>query len=494
MGDTEEGNGMEMEELNRADHGRAASGTSKGGSEEPDGISRLTMVILGCVFCISVAVIIVTSTLSTLNTDSATSVDTSELDEILLSGISNKIYPGVVAVTGLADGTILYANSFGTFDYLEVNPDSSAVSMDSLFDIASLSKTLATTTAVGLLYQRGYLDLNASIADVLGEPTYAETGGKQNVTVLNCLLHNAGYLPDPNPQYFTSTFGCPNTADYHPAQDLSCMDMIYSSLLNEVLTQPPNTLYVYSDLSFITLHFVVGKIVYNNSLVPTSALRPNCTGYTLADKGMLYSCYFEAFVRTNAFEEAEQWVSTGYLPPTDAYDTCVPTTNDTTYRHMLNQGDVMDSNCYAMGGICGHAGIYTTAPDAGKILRRLAVLASSTDADPVAPYKEWLNVTTVQLFAKEHNQTQSSRALGWTTNDPTVKDYGFSNSCGKLSELTFMHIGYTGTCGCVDPVNKVWSVILTNRVYMLDGVMGNSTNTKLIYQQYHNTIVDLFLS
>eukprot|EP01034_Spumella_vulgaris_P043093 gene43093-53482_t len=67
------------------------------------------------------------------------------------------------------------------------------------------------------------------------------------------------------------------------------------------------------------------------------------------------------------------------------------------------------------------------------------------------------------MFQAWYNQTLSFRALGWTTNDATVNDCGFSGSCGNMSPQTFMHIGYTGTCVCVDPVNKVWSVVLTNR-------------------------------
>jgi len=304
------------------------------------------------------------------------------------------------------------------------------------------------------------------------------------------LLHNAGYKPDPDPLYSDPAFGCKNTADYYPQEDFSCIEQVYAGFLQESLVTPPGQAYVYSDLSFITLQFIVGSVVYRNKLVPSTSLLTECANLSPTDKnlGFTYNCYFEAFVRTEVFQESAKWMpNTGYLPPATSTDACQPSINDTTWRHMLVQGHVHDPNCYAMGGVCGHAGMFSTAPDLAKMLTRLLNLAVGTQSSIIPETgREWLNSTTVQYFSTEYNHTQSSRALGWTTNDASVNDYGFSGSCGNMSAQTFMHLGYTGTCVCIDPVNKIWSVVLTNRV--MNG--GSSDGVKTVYRAFHNAILE----
>jgi CubicO group peptidase (beta-lactamase class C family) len=363
----------------------------------------------------------------------------SKLDDILMSGIKNHVYPAISAMAGDAQGKVFYSDAFGNYEYLEVDPNSPRVTVSNIFDMASVTKVLSTTSAVALLYQRGYIQLEDKISDLLKEPSYGEVGGKENVTVLNCLLHNAGYLPDPSPNFWEVSFGCPN----YGVEDFSCLDKVYQDIMNEQLKTPPGTAYVYSDLSYMTLQLVVGAIALQHSLISSAQLSPVCANAmnsaTEFHKGMVYTCYFEAYVRKNVFQEDEKWLNvTGYLPPASVAKDCVPTTVDAPSDE-LKQGKVSDGNCFSMGGICGHAGLFTNVLDASKILQRLVVLASSTEADPVAPFGNWLNTTTVKLFSTEYNSSQSSRALGWTTNDPTVNykknlfysfvNYSFSLFC-----------------------------------------------------------------
>jgi serine-type D-Ala-D-Ala carboxypeptidase len=126
-------------------------------------------------------------------------------------------------------------------------------------------------------------------------------------------------------------------------------------------------------------------------------------------------------------------------------------------------------NTYAMGGISGHAGVFATVQDISNLASNLlsSVTRSSSRSGAFL-----LNATTLELFTNQHSRSQSSRALGWDTNSYEIDDFGYTNSCGALSQKTFMHIGYTGTCICIDPVDQVWTVILTNRVY---GCSGNET-------------------
>ena len=351
------------------------------------------------------------------------------MDELLSDGVKNKVYTGVVAIVGTESSEYLYSKAFGYFDYIDDIPDTTPVTINNLFDLASLSKVVATTSAVALLYQRGYLSLDAKIVDLLGDPLYAQNG-KSDIKVLNCLLHNAGYKADPNPVYWKQAFGCPNSFTDYPAEDFSCMDIIYTSLLNESTTQPPGEAYVYSDLSFITLQLVVGRTVYENKLLSSSDLRTECTqalNETHSTPAAIFSCYFEAFVRTNVFQESDGWLpNTAYVLSSTLYSSCLPTLNDTgdgSYTHQRFQGQVSDRDCYAMGGVCGHAGVFSSAPDLSKLLRRLLVLAACEEGEELDPEivgKNWLNATTVKLFTTEYNQTQSSRAFGWTINDPTV--------------------------------------------------------------------------
>jgi len=111
-----------------------------------------------------------------------------------------------------------------------------------------------------------------------------------------------------------------------------------------------------------------------------------------------------------------------------------------------------------MGGIAGHAGLFASLRDA------ISLTTSMLNASS----RSFLNDTTIKLFTTEYNQTQSSRALGWNTNDPTAFDSGWNCSCGTLSPRTWMHLGYTGTMICGDPDRDVAMIFLTNRVYPTD--------------------------
>lgn len=127
--------------------------------------------------------------------------------------------------------------------------------------------------------------------------------------------------------------------------------------------------------------------------------------------------------------------STGFNPPQHLWGGIVPTWNDTSYRHTVIQGTVSDGNAYALGGIAGHAGFFSTVEDAAKLAQRLLF---ATPTDPL------VNQTTIQYWIKAENLTQSSRALGWDTNDYKMNTY---RGCGNFSPLTFTHTGYEPLLG-----------------------------------------------
>ena len=404
------------------------------------------------------------------------------LREILDSGVKDKVYPGAVGYVGNLDG-VLYEKPVGRHSY---DLNDTLVKMNTIFDLASLTKVVSTTSAVALLYQNGYLALDTLIVDVLGDGF--KNGGKDNITVLNCLLHNAGFAPDPVPWYWDPAFNCPNTAHEYPEEDFSCLNLlIYNSLLSETLATPPGEAFKYSDLSFITLQMVVGTLVLQHRLVPVAEMTA-CLGMQYSPSARIGTrtytaqpqeivCAFEAYVRTEVFHRSNPdsrssnpdsrssdaatattsttastlsadvppppplssssaWMpSTTYLPSEAVWGACMPTLNDTgngSYTHKRLQGQVADGDCYAMGGIAGHAGVFSTAPDLAALAQYLlAQSVTSTDVSATLHSSAsnstssnagggFLNATTVQLFTAVYNTSQSSRALGWDTNNPLV--------------------------------------------------------------------------
>jgi len=396
------------------------------------------------------------------------------VDDALNNAMAEKAFPGCVAIVG-TKGKMLYAKSFGSFTYGVPPPnnnDNPPMQLDTMFDMASCTKVFATTTSIAQFYQRGELDLDVRVADILGSDF--AVNGKYNITVRNCLLHNSGFPSDPFPGYAETPFGCPNTKDFHPAEDFSCQAQIHKSQMNQSLLNPIGAVYLYSDLNFMTLMHVVGSLAMKYNYITPKDLIPGCDqGGPQADQ-----CYYEAYVRKYVIEPLGV-NDTQFLPHQSLWSRCAPTLNDTTYRHSVVQGMVEDPNTYADGGISGHAGLYSTGLDVFAFMQKLMY---STEND------SYLNSTTYQYFIKEYNHTQSSRALGWNTNDPNVFDEGWNQSCGSLSPTTFMHTGYTGQMICGDPVRELFVVLLTNRIYPYD----EDWKIKIVRQQFSTAVQKVY--
>eukprot|EP01100_Stratorugosa_tubuloviscum_P009056 TRINITY_DN3795_c0_g1_i1.p1 TRINITY_DN3795_c0_g1~~TRINITY_DN3795_c0_g1_i1.p1 ORF type:complete len:441 (+),score=154.82 TRINITY_DN3795_c0_g1_i1:69-1391(+) len=405
-----------------------------------------------------------------------TSYDWSDVDKVLENAIQSKAFPGCVALIGAQQG-VLYTRALGNFTFGVSPPqnpnENPQITLETIFDLASVSKVVAGTTAIAQFYQRGEISLDARIVDILGEEF--GVNGKEDITILNCLLHNAGFPADPIPNYWDVKFQCPETSKYYPDEVFTCQSQIYDSLMKQTLQNPIGVIYLYSDLSLITLGYVVGRLAMNLNYIKTSDILPICP---IGVRGQEL-CYFEAYVRKYVFE-ALGMQHTQYLPDISLWSKAAPTTNDTTYRHKTTQGQVDDGNAYAMGGIAGHAGVFSTASDLYNFMYRLMF---PKEVDEI-----FLNTTTVELFTKEYNHSQSSRALGWNTNDPDVYDQGWSLSCGNMSSKTYVHTGYTGTQLCGDPTRKMFTMLLTNRVY------PDATNQQIkqVRQQFNSAACHVF--
>ncbi|MDP2434492.1 MAG: serine hydrolase domain-containing protein [archaeon] len=393
----------------------------------------------------------------------------SSLTPIITSAIQQQVSPSAVAIVGNLT-TLFYAEALGSFTYglkPPLNPYNVPVKLATLYDLASCSKIVGATTAAAFLYQDGLLDINAKVSHYLGEAFNAN--GKANVTVLNCLLHDAGFPPDPSPLYYSPQFGCPQTlTGKQPLEDFSCQQRIFDSLLNQSLASAPSTQYVYSDLSFITLANVVGSVAKTHGLIQASDLLPECVQNPSGNA--TFQCYYEAYTRIMSFPRMGL-LSTFYRPPSYLWQMAAPAENYTAgpYFYGTFQGQVSDQNAYAMGGVAGHAGIFSNGVDLVTYARNW-MFNSDHFISPLSP-------STQQLFRTDYQPSFSSRALGFNTCNPNSPDECWNLSCGTLSASTFMHIGYTGTEICMDPVRQIFTILLTNRIYPDETHSASSIHT-----------------
>jgi CubicO group peptidase (beta-lactamase class C family) len=225
--------------------------------------------------------------------------------------------------------------------------------------------------------------------------------GKSAITTRNLLLHNAGFPADPFPSYGSLEFGCPATnSSLHPPLVLSCGDLIFQAILNQTLKNPVGSVFLYSDLSMITLSFALGKLVQQLQLVDPSDLLPYCQAALVASQQQ-YLCWYEAYIRLRVFAfNPSRWQVPTFLPLDGS--TCpscniAPAYYDADYRHEQMWGEVSDANAYAMGGISGHAGVFSNAPALANLMSN--ILFASSDSS-------FVNATTVAYFIKAQNLSQ----------------------------------------------------------------------------------------
>lgn len=266
-------------------------------------------------------------------------------------------------------------------------------------------------------------------------------GGKEGVRVRHLLTHSAGFDQGPDVWYDSPGFGCPALRKSPPELAFSCMDRVYRDYTRSRLWARPGARYKYSDCSMFGVMYLVGAVARARGYVGRADLRADCRDVAVGWQ----QCYYEAFVRRHVFERLGL-NHTGYLPARALWPAIAPVS-----RH--RQGVVDDGNAFAMGGISGHAGVFTDVRDAARLTQRW-----------LAPAPDFLSAATVATFTAQANPLLSSRALGWNTN-AAAPDRGWGHSCGTLAPTTFMHVGFTGSLICADPTRRLGVVLLTNRVY-----------------------------
>lgn len=319
------------------------------------------------------------------------------LQHLLDRAVRDTAFPGAVAIVGRKD-RVLATVSAGHLDWsASPVPDERT-----LWDMASLTKVTATTSAIMTLVDRKLLDINAPVQRYL--PDWKGTN-KEQVLIRHLLTHASG-LPAWRPLYKEAT---------SPAQ---AMQIVLQTPLDTL----PGAKMLYSDLNFILLGQVVQRI----------------TGQSL-----------DGYVRERVFAPL-QMNDTRFNPDSSLLSRIAPTEVD-PWRQRHLRGEVHDENAYALGGVSGHAGLFSTAHDVARLCQ--AYLNGGT-LDGV---RIW-SPETIALFTTVQDSTFSNRALGWET--PTG-----TNSAGRVMRRpAFGHTGFTGTSIWIDPANDFFVVLLTNRV------------------------------
>src|SRR5579864_6934411 len=324
------------------------------------------------------------------------------LDSVIEDAIEQQQCPGAVVLVG-HHGRVVYKKAYGM---RSLEPTRERMTLDTIFDLASLTKVVATTPSVLRLFELGQIRLNDPVAAYL--PEFAQNG-KQDVTIRELLTHYSGLPGDLD---LESPWSGKETAE----------QMAFSSRL----IMPPGSALHYSDINFEVLGFLVERI----------ARMP-------LDK------YADSFVfQPLAMKE------TRYLPPPQWRRRIAPTQYDE--NHQMLRGIVHDPTARRMGGVAGHAGLFSTAADLAKYAQ--AVL----DALDGKPHRDFLKPLTLLKATRPQQppDATSLRGLGWDIDSP------FSSNRGELLPLgSFGHTGFTGTSIWIDPYTDTYVILLTNAVH-----------------------------
>ena len=416
--------------------------------------------------------------------------------DVLDRGVADGVYPGASALVGGRSGP-LFSYATGTLVTAGATPPAGPnrpVTPATPYDLASLSKVVATTAVAAVLYELGLLGLNERLASPTLLGVAFAAGGKENVTVADCLLHEAGFPPDPSPNFWDPAFGC-DGAPLPTVQTFKCVPRCFDGVLSQPLDRAPGIAYVYSDLSMISLMFAMGRRIMARFEYPHAHAHARGMACPSTQGALAYQCHFEAFFASVVVPRIEAAVGRrlafiGYRPLVtstrrgeggggggggggqgvgDGIDAATIAPTVVPAQEGVNvtlQGRVNDGNCEMLGGVSGHAGVFASADALAGVMHAWTFPGTTMDGLPSAT--TFVNRTTVALFTTMHDPAISSRAYGWNTNADVSPDAGWDHACGALSQQTFMHLGYTGTMACCDPASGVYAILLTNRVYPTD--------------------------
>src|SRR5215469_4126205 len=322
-------------------------------------------------------------------------------DRVINEAIQQGRLPGAVLLVG-HDGQIVYRKAYGN---RAVYPQTEAMTADTVFDLASLTKVIATTSSLMRLFEEGRFRLNDRITDYIPE----FQGGHSTITIRNLFTHFSGLKPD-------VPLNTP-WSGYDTGIKLACTDPPDG---------PPGVRYVYSDINFILLGELVQRL----------------SGQPLSD-----------YARDHVFQPLGM-KETMFQPPVSLRSRIAPTERTPKDGPPL-RGVVHDPTARNMGGVAGHAGLFSTADDLSRFAQ---MMINGGELDGV----RFVSPLTIQKFTEPQSPPDQSilRGLGWDIDSP------HSGNRGELFPIgSFGHTGFTGTSIWIDPSTKTYVILLANSVH-----------------------------
>jgi uncharacterized protein YbbC (DUF1343 family)/CubicO group peptidase (beta-lactamase class C family) len=351
-----------------------------------------------------------------------------KIDEAVLASIERKETPGAVVLVGRR-GHVVYRKAFGD---RALEPRREPMTVDTIFDLASLTKIVATATSIMILVERGKVSLADPVA--LYIPEFAKNG-KERVTLEQIMTHRAGLPPDNEIADYVGETIDPIAliCDLHPAYE-------------------PGTRVVYSDVGFIVAAEIVRRVTGRRI---DQFAAENIYG----PLGMTDTFFLPREILDRVWA-AHGSVQSSDLPPgmraqvVKARDRITRTAPTEMREGRWMRGEVHDPRSYEMGGVAGHAGLFSTADDLAIFCQMILNKGEYNGVRILAPY------TVERMVSAESLPTSQMRGIGWDINT------SFSSNRGDLFPVgTFGHTGFTGTSIWLDPASETFVVLLTNRVH-----------------------------
>lgn len=382
------------------------------------------------------------------------SADLSGIDRIAAEAISTKSTPGCQVLVA-KDGKVIFEKSYGYHTYSK----RVKVKNDDLYDIASITKVAASMMGIMEMYEEGALGLESKLGDVLPD---VRGSNKNDLVIKDILTHQAG-LRNWIPFYSETLPGKPHaniykrtTDDKHSVIVANNMYMAnrYVDVIWDKLNQSKleSKAYKYSDLGFY---------YFKRMLDHYASKRYNLSS---ADEYLDYRFYKPLGLATMSYNPREKFSTYSIIP----------TENDKKWRKQIVHGHVHDMGAAMLGGVSGHAGLFSNANDLAILMQMLLNGGNYAGI-------RYFNPNTIRTFTTKQN-TKSRRGLGFDKPEPDLAKRGLTSA--GAPESTFGHTGFTGTCAWVDPDNNLVYIFLSNRVY------PNMNNWKLVKNKIRSRIQD----
>lgn len=351
-------------------------------------------------------------------------MDFSLVDKEVTNGVENGVFPGAVVLVGQA-GEVLYRRAIG---WRSLEPTRTPLHEETIYDIASLTKPLATTVALMLLVKEKKLRLDDRVTRFF--PNFGAQG-KQCITFRQLLSHSSG-LPAWRPYYKEIMQQQTQAGRVGLLGTRSAREYVYTQLLREKLDAPPGQKAVYSDLGFMLLGAVIEEI----------------SGMEL-DQYCQEKIFCPLEMSDTSFVNLEKKRRFGVKSPEERF----APTERCPWRERMRCAEVHDDNAYAMGGVAGHAGVFSTVDDLHRLVRCLtACYCGEHHFLPAALVREF--------WTRDGQVADSTWALGWDT--PSAQH----SSAGELfSARSVGHLGFTGTSVWIDLERQAHVILLSNRVH-----------------------------